>query len=100
VTRLSRVVVAAAILIACTLPRGESENGIQVFPLTFETNLLTARECADLGSAESASEAKSKGANAVVLFVDAGRSWRGKAVQCPDSVLQRLIASSTDGAQR
>jgi hypothetical protein len=98
-----RPVLIALALVACR-PAVHVVDPVPTIPVSYEVNLVTARECKFRGVVVGDRETRALGANLLVAFkysrseitTNGIRSVaygavHGKAVECPDEVLQRLL---------
>jgi hypothetical protein len=67
---------------------------VPIIPVSFETNLVTARECEYRGTAFSQEGAREEGANLVLAF----EGTLGKAVNCPKEAIDKILAMSKSGS--
>ena len=99
-------------LAACAGGPVAAVHATPVVPVTFDVNLLTARQCEFRGTVTGLDEAETLGANLVVAFVYEHRTFshtsngvtvttgvaglKGKAVKCPPAVLDRVLRGGDD----
>jgi len=122
-TRLGAMAFIAS-LSACAAPLAVSPPPpIPVVPVSFESNLLTARQCEYRGVAVSEDDARGLGANLLLRFeastdtsvafaasrrhagpnavnVAANADMMAKAVTCPQGVVDQIVATNSAVAAR
>jgi hypothetical protein len=69
---------------------------VPIVPVSFEANLITARQCEFRGIADGQDQARSQGANLVLAFTyddeSTASGMSGKAVSCPPEALSKILA--------
>ena len=108
--RLFVLLAHCLLVVACRPKPKMAPPDIPIVPVTFERNLLTARECEFRGTVESVWTASSLDANLIVAFIydsvvrsdtrnGVTKRWsyrgvRGKAMRCPKHTIERELTAA------